>query len=58
MTQKLTLNSPIITAAADDISNFVLYVSEKIIHQNACESSARQTIHMKHKALFFLKKII
>ena len=50
----LTLNAPI-TTAADDSFYFFFYFSEKTSLDIPCESSAKQTIHMKCQDLFSLK---
>ena len=50
----LTLKAPI-TTAADDIHKIVSFFSEKIRRDVSSESSARQWIHLKHKALFSSK---
>ena len=51
----LTLKAPI-TTAADDIHKYLFIVfSEKIRLDVSSESSARQRVHLKHQALFYLK---
>ena len=53
----LTLKAPIMTAADDSLEYFFQHFSEKIRLDILCESSARQRIHIKHQALFIVKKI-
>ena len=55
MTCILTLKAPITTAADDIHKYFFLCFSEKIRLDISSESSARQRIHMKCKALFSSK---
>ena len=48
---------PQITTAADDILIFFFFFSEKISLDISCESSAKQTTHIKFQYLLSLKKI-
>ena len=52
--EPLPLKVPI-TTAADDNSLTFFYFSEKTSLDISCESSAKQTIHMKCQDLFSLK---
>ena len=53
--ERFTLKAPI-TTTADDILIFLDKFSEKIRLFISCESSVRQTIHIKYQTLFSLKK--
>ena len=51
----LTLKAAITTAADDIHKYFFHYFSEKLTLNISSESSARQRVHMKHQALFYMK---
>ena len=51
----LAFKVPITNAADNSLEYFFIVLSEKIILDISCESSARQRIHMKHQALFSSK---
>ena len=52
----LTLKAPSKIAADDTFIIFTFYLLKKIRLDVSCESSAKQRIHMKYKALFYQKK--
>ena len=49
-----TIKVPI-TTAADDSLEYFYCISDKIMLDISCESSAWQRIHMKHQTLFSLQ---
>ena len=52
----LNIKAPI-TTAEDDILKYIFIIfSKKISLDISCESSAKQTIHMKYQNLFSVKK--
>ena len=54
MTDTLTLKAPI-TIVGGNIFNFFIIFHKKISVDISCESSAKQTVHMKFQTLFYEK---